>query len=102
METRSTDGCKATFGAMLHALVVTAIILPLAGSCTYTYEVGNITNGEKYSFTYYVTEQVDGAADPKHVHIVIDGMELPIAISNGDGFDPSVDDWQNRNHDIIM
>ncbi len=61
-----------------------------------------ITDGSKHYYTYNVTDQVNDAPDRKNVHIIIDGMELPIAISNGDGFDPSVDDWQGEDLDIPM
>lgn len=62
-----------------------------------------MSNGQKYKYTagdyLDVTDQVRNAADPKNVHIVIDGLELPKPVS-GDGFDPSVDDWDEEDHDI--
>lgn len=54
-------------------------------------------NGEKYSFkdatNLDVTTQVDNAPDKRHVHIIIDGLNLPTPIGSDDGFNPSVDDW---------
>lgn len=54
-------------------------------------------DGKKYSFkdaaNLDVTSQVDNAPDRRHVHIVIDSLHLPSAMSPGEGFSPSVDDW---------
>lgn len=65
-------------------------------------------DGKKYVYGadrdehYNVTEQVHAAPDRKHVHIVIDGLELPTPIENGNGFDVDVDDWVVVEEDIIM
>ena len=53
---------------------------------------------EDFNLTY----QVDTAPNPKRVHLVVDGLELPLPIEDGNGFRPSVDDWTNVNEDIIM
>jgi hypothetical protein len=42
------------------------------------------------------------APNPKRVHLVVDGLELPLPIEDGNGFRPSVDDWTNVNEDINM
>ena len=49
-----------------------------------------------------LTEQVHTAPDPRNVFLVIDGLGLPRPISNGSGFGPSVDDWQEEHHDLEM
>ena len=49
-----------------------------------------------------VTDQVHSAPDKRHVHIIIDGLDLPEPIENGSGFDPSVDDWEVVETDIIL
>lgn len=64
-----------------------------------------LTDQSKWYMTYEVTDQIHNAADPKNVHIVIDGLELPKPITGGDGSDggstggggglqPDIDDWQ--------
>lgn len=59
-------------------------------------------DGSKWYYTYDVTDQVDQAPDKRHVHIIINGLDLPQPITNGSGFHPSVDDWQTEREDIIM
>lgn len=63
-------------------------------------------DGAKYSFTkgdnLDVTGQVHSAPDRKHVHIIIDGLDLPTPIENGSGFKPDIDDWDDIQQDIIM
>jgi len=49
-----------------------------------------------------VTRQVDDAADPRDVHILLDGLPLPKPIVNGGGFHPTVDEWQNIYVDVPM
>lgn len=48
----------------------------------------------------------DGAdpfgADPRNVHIVLDGLPLPKPITNGGGFQPEVEPWQPVEIDIEM
>lgn len=59
-------------------------------------------NGEKYYYTFDVTDQVDNAVDQKHVHIVIDELSFPTPIYNGNGFDVGVDDWESVEQDLIL
>ncbi len=65
-------------------------------------------DGTKYAYgtdsseRFNVTEQIHAASDPKHVHIVIDGLDLPQPIENGSGFDVAVDDWAVVEEDIVM
>ena len=49
-----------------------------------------------------VTDQIHNAPDKRRVHIVIDGLDLPQPIENGHGFNPSVDDWDVVEGDIMM
>lgn len=49
-----------------------------------------------------VTTQVHEAPDQRHVHIIIDGLDLPQPIENGHGFDPSVDDWEVVEEEIEL
>lgn len=63
-------------------------------------------DGSKYCYgtesaRFNVTDQVHSAPDRKHVHIIIDGLDLPKPIG-GDNLDPSVDDWQEINEDIHL
>jgi hypothetical protein len=51
---------------------------------------------------FNVTEQVHAAPNKRRVNIVIDGLDLPQAIDNGQGFKPSVDDWITEDKEIIM
>jgi len=65
-------------------------------------------DGKKYAYgtdsgdRFNVTAQIHSAADPKHVHIVVDGFDLPQPIENGSGFDVSMDDWGIVEEDIAM
>ncbi|MCM1452451.1 MAG: DUF5119 domain-containing protein [Clostridium sp.] len=63
-------------------------------------------DGSKYSFTtgssLDVTDQVHSAQNPRRVHLIIDGLDLPTPIENGSGFDPVVDDWDDIQQDIEM
>lgn len=65
-------------------------------------------DGKKYAYglsgddRFDVTSQVHGAPDRRRVHLVIDGLDLPTPIENGSGFNPSVDDWDVVEEDIIM
>jgi hypothetical protein len=49
-----------------------------------------------------VTDQIHNAPDKRRVHIVIEGLDLPQPIENGHGFNPSVDDWDVVEGDIMM
>lgn len=64
-------------------------------------------DGQKYLFgadggRFDVTEQVHNAPNKRRVHLVIDGLDLPMPIENGNGFKPSVDDWDVIEGDIMM
>lgn len=60
------------------------------------------SDGSKQYYTFDVGAQVNGAADPLNVHILIDGLTLPKPIVNGGGFHPSVEEWQNVREEIDM
>ncbi len=65
-------------------------------------------DGKKFAYGldgsehFNVTEQVHAAPDRRHVHIVIDGLELPTPIGNGGGFGVGVDDWEVVQQDLIL
>lgn len=61
-----------------------------------------LKNGEKWYYTYDVTDQVRGASDPYNVHIVLDGLPLPEPIIDGGGFQPGVDGWKEIYINIIL
>lgn len=47
-----------------------------------------------------VTQQVDTAADRRHVHIIIDGLDLPTPMKDGGEFTPTVDEWGVTEEDL--
>ena len=57
-------------------------------------------------FTCDVTDQVHAAEDRHYVHLVIDGLDLPVIINPGDegedAFKPAVDDWFQEIVDVPM
>lgn len=59
-------------------------------------------DGNKYSYSYDVTEQIHSAPDPYNVHISLDGLPLPQPIVNGGGYNPGVDGWSIINVDVNM
>lgn len=64
-----------------------------------------LTSGEKYMYTYDVTEQVHSEAnlDPATtIRILIDKLPLPEPISGGDGLSLSMDEWFSEDIDINM
>lgn len=62
-----------------------------------------ITDGTRWHYTVDVTQQVHNAPDPRNVHIIIDGLELPKPITGGGGgFIPDVNDWNTINIGVDM
>lgn len=63
-------------------------------------------DGAKYCFkdteALDVTSQVHVAPDKRHVHLIIDGLDLPQPMENGHGFRPTLDDWMVEEHDILL
>ncbi len=65
-------------------------------------------DGKKYAYgidageKYNVTEQVNNAPDRRHVHIIIDGLDLPQPMEDGSGFDISVDGWEIIEEEIVL
>lgn len=53
-------------------------------------------DGTAGSFYYDVTDQVHNAPDPRHVHIVLDGLTLPKPLVNGGGLHPTVNEWEEE------
>ena len=60
------------------------------------------TDGSKWYHTFDVTSQVTDAPDPSHVHIVITGLDLPQPITDGGGFKPDVEEWQDIDIPLSM
>jgi hypothetical protein len=56
-------------------------------------------DGQRWYYNFDVTDQVATADDPMHVHLVIDGLELPLPL-NDSGYSAGVDDWQTDNVDV--
>ncbi|MCC8036949.1 MAG: DUF5119 domain-containing protein [Bacteroidales bacterium] len=66
-----------------------------------------LSDGQKLCYgtesaRFEVSEQIRQAPDPRHVHIIIDGLELPTPSGNANGYAPSVDDWSVENQDVVM
>ena len=66
-----------------------------------------LDNGDKvcygqHSDKFNVTDQVHQAPDKRHVHLIIDGLDLPEVISNGSGYELEVDDWYEVYGDIYL
>ena len=64
-------------------------------------------NGDKFYFgsddpKFNVTEQIHNAPNPKRVHLIIDGLKLPKPLQNGEGYKPTIDDWEEEFEDVIM
>lgn len=60
-------------------------------------------DGTKYVYTWDVTDQMHATTqDPRHIHIILDGVPIPKPITNGSGFDPEVDDWHTEYIDVVM
>lgn len=62
-----------------------------------------MTDGSNYRFgsssdRFDVTAQIDTASNPRRVHIVVDGLDIPLSFN--DGFNPTPDDWQDVNTDV--
>ena len=55
-----------------------------------------ISDGTRVYFPFDVSDQVNNAEDPYNVHITLDGLVLPKPITNGSGFRPEVDDWDDE------
>ncbi|MBR5856684.1 MAG: DUF5119 domain-containing protein [Bacteroidales bacterium] len=64
-------------------------------------------SGDKFYFgsdseKFNVTTQIHEAPNKRRVHIIIDGLDLPKPIVNGGGYNPSVDDWDTMEEEIVM
>lgn len=59
-------------------------------------------DGSKRYYTFDVTKQVDDAADPYNVHIIVDALPLPKTLNTDEGFQPEVEDWQDIYVDLPM
>lgn len=61
-----------------------------------------LTDGTKWYHTYDVSDQVSMAPDPRNVHIVLRGLDLPEPIGGGSGFRPEVGDWNEIHINLPM
>lgn len=61
-----------------------------------------LKDGTKWYYAFDVTDQVQSAPDPKHVHIVVSGLTVPKSFADGGGFNPNVNDWQTEFIDLEM
>ncbi len=59
-------------------------------------------DGKKWNCNVDVTNQVKNASDPRHVHIVVRGLDLPNPIGGGGGIIPDVDEWITVNINMKM
>lgn len=58
--------------------------------------------GRKFYYAYDVTDQLMKAANPRHVHIILDGPSLPKPINSGGAVLLHVDEWEEIAVDIRM
>lgn len=61
-----------------------------------------MTDGSKKACVFDVSDQVAKAQDPRHVHIIIRGFELPKPIVDGGGVLPDVNDWEVEQYVVKM
>ncbi len=61
-----------------------------------------LADGNKWYYTYDVTDQIHEAPDQYNVLIEVDGLPLPKPIVNGGGFRPVVNDWQSVDIELSM
>lgn len=61
-----------------------------------------LSDGNKYFYTFDVSRQIYEASDPRHVHIIINGLSVPKAITGGNGFIPDVNEWKTVDIDLKM
>ena len=62
-----------------------------------------LSDGSRWYKTFDVTDQVSKADDPRHVHIIVSGLELPQPPSEGSqSLTTDVNEWQSVNIGIQM
>ncbi|MDE5988038.1 MAG: DUF5119 domain-containing protein [Duncaniella sp.] len=61
-----------------------------------------MADGKQYYTEADATQQVVGAPDPRNVHIILDGLDLPKPIEGGSGLDVDINDWNEIEIDIIL
>ena len=62
-----------------------------------------LTDGSKWYHSFDVTDQVTNAPDPKHVHIIVRGINLPEPPKEGDSqLKTDVNEWQAVNIGLQM
>ncbi|MDE5774365.1 MAG: DUF5119 domain-containing protein [Muribaculaceae bacterium] len=60
------------------------------------------SDGVKWNCNIDVSSQVNDAPDPKHVHIVVRGVNLPEPAPAGTSIKADVDDWVSEYIDLVM
>lgn len=85
------DGYLVTFGHctedhLQHKLIIYA----------------TISDGNRYSYTYDVTDQIHNAPDKHNIHIIVDGLSLPKPVTDQGGMMPTVNDWNQQDIEIPM
>ncbi len=78
----------------LHAEFLTFGETPLTGRSHTLSMYVPMADGSGFHYTADVTGQVTGAPDPRHVHIVLRDVDIPVPQQSGGGLVPQVDDWQ--------
>ena len=61
-----------------------------------------LTDGSKWYSVFDVSEQVRQAPDPRHVHIVIDGLTFPTPTPGSSSGGISVKDWTSISTDVTL
>lgn len=61
-----------------------------------------LRDGSKRYYVYDVADQIRNAPDPRHVDIVVSGLDIPQPVAGGGGFQPDVKDWETENRDLQM
>lgn len=59
-------------------------------------------DGMKWNCNVDVSDQVNNAPDPRHVHIIIRGIEIPQPVAPGTSLSVDVDDWVSVNISLPM
>jgi hypothetical protein len=100
LDTNRIFGEFYTFGRCDVASVLNQMELYVWSSDGAQHAYGTTGNDAHFD----VTDQVVNAPDPRNVHIIIDGLTLykPENGGDGGGYDITVDNWDEENHDIYL
>ena len=62
-----------------------------------------LSDNSQWYQAFDVTEQLHTAADQRRIHIVLDGLTLPVPdAESGGGFQPTVDGWKDAEEDLVI